>query len=831
MKAGLRDLLRRPLQTGLVVFSLALGVAVVIAIDLANQSAQQGFEFSAQSVVGRATHRIVGGPAGLAEALYRQLRVENGLRQSAPIVEGIAAIPGLDQRPVRVLGVDLFAEAPFRGHLEGTSAFIPEFAPFFTTPGTAVVTEEFSTSHGLAPGDTLEVQTNDRLATITVLGVLSGEPALGSADLLLMDIASAQELLGMVGRLSRIDLILDEASAARLAADLPPGARLETASEQVETANQLTAAFRTNLTALSLLALVVGMFLIYNTMTFAVVRRRPVLGTMLAVGATGGQVFRMVLFEAALIGLLGSVIGIGLGWLMSRGAVNLVSQTITDFYFLVSVREASLTPALAAKGLVLGLGAGWVASLLPALEASRTPPVQVLRRSEIEARAVRRTPRLAMAGAVLSVLGTLIFRLSAASVGWAFAALLVLVLGITLLTPAATSGVVRLASRARLGPLGRMAVGGLVKHGSRTGPAIAALMVALSVAIGVTLMIESFRSTVDNWLSLTLWSDLYVGSPASTGTRPMASLSPDLELRLAEVPGVKDVEVLRAVLVESEFGEVHLSAVDSGRVRDQGLYRLAQGSAAEIWERVRSGAVIVSESLGRRHPITDSITIVTDRGPRTFPIVGVFYDYSTDRGTVLMSRDVYLRHWNDPAISSLGLTAEADVAPNELAERVRASLAGTGLEVQVNQQVREQALAIFDRTFAITNALRLLAVVVAFIGVLSALMALLLERSREFATLSVLGITPAGLKRLVFLESGLMGLVASVLAMPTGLLLAVLLIEVINARSFGWTIQLGWDWVPFVQAVLVGVGAALAAAIYPTARLQKLTVARALTQE
>ncbi|MEK6588475.1 MAG: ABC transporter permease, partial [Chloroflexota bacterium] len=291
MKAGLRDLLRRPLQTGLVVFSLALGVAVVIAIDLANQSAQQGFEFSAQSVVGRATHRIVGGPAGLAEALYRQLRVENGLRQSAPIVEGIAAIPGLDQRPVRVLGVDLFAEAPFRGHLEGTSAFIPEFAPFFTTPGTAVVTEEFSTSHGLAPGDTLEVQTNDRLATITVLGVLSGEPALGSADLLLMDIASAQELLGMVGRLSRIDLILDEASAARLAADLPPGARLETASEQVETANQLTAAFRTNLTALSLLALVVGMFLIYNTMTFAVVRRRPVLGTMLAVGATGGQVF------------------------------------------------------------------------------------------------------------------------------------------------------------------------------------------------------------------------------------------------------------------------------------------------------------------------------------------------------------------------------------------------------------------------------------------------------------------------------------------------------------------------------------------------------------
>ena len=831
IRAGLRDLTRRPLQSALVVLSLALGVAVVIAIDLANASAQHGFELSAQTVAGAATHRLVGGPAGVPEQLYPELRVGLGLRGVAPIVEGIAALPAFNQRPVRILGVDLFAEGPFRTDFERLSALEPGFAPFFTESGTVVITEQFAEAHGLQPGDRLEVQTGDRLATVTVLGVLTGETALGSTDLLLMDIAGAQELLGMIGKLSRIDLILDAASAAELASGLPPGVRLESAGDQVEAANQLTAAFRTNLTALSLLALVVGSFLIYNTITFSVLRRRPVLGTLRAIGCTGDQILRMVLIEAGIIALLGSAIGIGLGLLMARGAVNLVSQTISDFYFLARVQRVALTPALAAKGAGLGLGAGLLAALAPAIEASRVRPVEVLRRSVTEGRSASRLLLLTAGGVGLATIGAIGFRLSGASLTWSFVAMLAILVGIALLAPLATQVLVFFSRVARSGLIVRMAVGSLPRHISRTGPALAALTVALAVAVGVTLMITSFRSTVENWLSLTLRSDLYVGSPATSGTRPMASLSPDLESRLEAIPGVEQAEALRAVLVESEFGEVHLSAVDPGRVRDAGLYRLAQASAADVWEQVRTGAVLISESLAGRNSVSSSIRLTTDHGAKSFPVAGVFYDYSTDRGTVLMSRAIYLANWDDPAISSLGLTAAHGVDPVELAERVRAALEGTGLEVQVNGQVRQQALAIFDRSFAITAALRLLAVVVAFFGVLGALLALLLERSREFATLSALGLTPGGLGRLMFIESGLMGLTASLLAMPTGLLLAVLLIEVIDARSFGWTIRLEWQWLPFVQAVVVGVGASVAAALYPIARLRRLQLAQALTQE
>jgi putative ABC transport system permease protein len=366
---------------------------------------------------------------------------------------------------------------------------------------------------------------------------------------------------------------------------------------------------------------------------------------------------------------------------------------------------------------------------------------------------------------------------------------------------------------------------------SRSGIAIAALMVALSVTIGVTLMINSFRSTVINWLDITLYSDIYVSSPVTAGNRPHANLSPALKARLERVEGVGTVEAIRAVHVQGDIGELDLTAVDPERVRDAGIYRFATGTARQVWDRIREGAIVVSESLALRTGDQDTLVLETESGPKTFEIVGVFYDYSSDRGTVLMSREIYQEHWNDPAISSLGVGALQDVSVDDLAESIRAELSGTGLIVQENFQIREEALRIFDRTFAITQSLRVLAVIVAFVGVLSALLALQLDRRREYATLEALGLAPEGLERLTYLETGLMGLSASLLAIPTGLLLALILIHVINVRSFGWTIELAPAFGPFLQAVVVGVVASLAAAVYPVSRLRNMQVAEAIRGE
>jgi putative ABC transport system permease protein len=726
------------------------------------------------------------------------------------------------------MGIDLFAETPFRDHAGRELPFDPDFQQFFTEPGMVIIGADLAGANQLEPGQKLAVQVDDRLETITILAVVS---SLGSSDVLLMDIAAAQELLGVLGRLSRIDLIADAEGVHALEARLPDGLTIVSSSEQSETAEQLTSAFRLNLTALSLLALLVGIFLVYNTMTFSVLSRRRVFGTFRAIGVAGEQIFAQIVLEAALVGMLGSLLGILFGVLLAQFALGLVTRTINDFYFLASVGEATLTTSAVIKAVVLGVGAGAIATIIPALEASRVPPVQVLRRSDLEQGARLWAPRVGLVGLVLAAAGTVLFLLSVDSLPRTFLGILVLVLGLAFIVPFATQVFMRLFRSLSTRIHWRLAVRGVTGQLSRAGIAIAALMVALAVTIGVTLMINSFRSTVENWLEITLYSDIYISSPATIGNRPQASLSPALQARIEGIEGVGTVEAIRTVQVQGENGELDLTAVDTGRVRDAGLYRFASGTARQVWDRIREGAIVISESLALRADNQDTLVLETDAGPKTFEIVGVFYDYSSDRGTVLMSREIYQDHWNDPALSSLGVEALSDEGVGELAEAIRVELAGTGLKVQENRQIREEALRIFDRTFAITESLRVLAVVVAFIGVLSALLALQLERKREYATLEAIGLAPQGLEKLTYLETGLMGLSASLLALPTGLLLALILIHVINVRSFGWTIELAPAIGPFLQAVVVGVTASLAAAVYPVSRLRKMPVAEAIRGE
>jgi len=841
LKMALRDALRRPWQTGLMVLGVALGVAVVIAIDLANTSARRAFDLSTAAVTGRTTHQIVGATSlGLPQEVYRQVRVDWGLRQSAPVVEGVGLAPDLDGQPLRVLGVDPVAEAPFRDYFGGQGSFDADLSRFYTEPNAVLIGPGLAELHGLQLNDTFRLQVNDRIETLRIVGILQpvDEGNRRALDnVLLMDVGHAQTLFANAGRLSRIDLILTEAEARALADRLPAGVRLQPATAQAETVAQLTAAFQLNLTALSLLALVVGMFLIYNTIMFSVIQRRQVLGIMRALGVTEPQLFALIVFEAALIALIGGALGVGLGWLLGQGAVRLVTQTINDLYYVISVREAPLEALTVLKGLGLGLAASLLAAAAPALEAATVPPITMTQRSAFEDRARRLLPGLWVVGVMLGLLGIAILLLITNSLIASFAGLFILVIGLALAVPQATVWLMALAApllKRTVGVLGEIAARTVTKAISRTSVAIAALMVAVSVTIGVSIMINSFRSTVINWLDLTLVADIYLSTPVVSGSQNTPTLAPEVKARVAAVPGVGAVESIRTVTADSPEGPVNLVVADSQTRRSAELYRYASGDPETIWREMQAGAVIVSEPFAFRRNLPAqgaTVTLQTDRGARTFPVVAVYYDYASDQGRVLISRNVYEQFWDDREISGLAVYAAPDVEVARLADDLRQALSGSALQVQVNRALRDQALVVFDRTFAITNALRLLAVVVAFIGVLSALMALQLERARELATLQALGLTAGQLWRLTFLETGLMGLTAGLFSLPTGYVLALVLVYVINLRSFGWTIEMQLDGAVFAQAVLVSVTAAVLAALYPMRRLLRQSIAAALRQE
>jgi len=855
LKTGLRYLLRRPLQSILCILGVALGVAMVIAIDLANGSAARAFELSTETVAGRATHQIVGSGAGLDEAVYRRLKVELGVREAAPVVESYAIAVELDQQPLRVLGVDAFAEAPFRSYLGQGNAPLRQndLTDFFVRPDALLIGQETAARYGLRLGDALTLRAGDARRTMRIAGILNpaDERSRRALDgLAIVDISTAQELFNMAGRLSHIDLIADERTEAgralldRIRAILPPGAAIVKPSARSQSVESLTDAFRLNLTALSLLALVVGMFLIYNTITFSVVQRRPIIGTLRCLGVTQAEVFRQVLLETLLLGAIGGVLGIGLGILLGRGAVGLVSQTINDLYYTVNVRSVDVDPWTLAKGFGLGLAASLLAALAPAYEATSIPPITALRRSAGEQRVRWLLPRVALAGLVMLAIGAAMLLLSRALVVNLGGIFFVLI-GLALASPMATIGLMgalqplldRLA-----GLVGRLSARGVVNAISRTAIAIASLMVAVSVIIGLQSMINSFRTTVESWLDASLTADVYVAPPATGINASNATIAPSVVADFEALPDVSDVTLFRRVSVDfrtadAEYRPASLLAIRSNRERSARTFVWTLRPADGLWASMAGqDEVQVSEPFANKYGITpqnNRLLLRTDQGERAFRVVAVYYDYASDAGVIVMRHETYRRYWEDAQISSLALYVNpARVSDlGAFVDQLRQRFAGRDLVISANRELRADALAIFERTFTITGALNLLATVVAFIGVLSALMALQIERTRELGMLRANGMTLRQLWHMTLLETGLMGGTAGLLAMPTGFLLALILVYIINLRSFGWTIRLDLQWETFAQAMGVAVISALLAAIYPMLRLGKLEIARAIREE
>ncbi len=908
---------RRPAQLLLAIAGVALGVAVVIAVDLASSSAERAFDLATQAVTGSATDEIVGGPTGLPDALFARLVLATGV-VAAPVVEdyvllpaasdgprapaGIARTPGKPARVLHLLGIDPFSEGALRPYLgAGTAAAGPAgdrdglvagvggsggFAALLLRSGTCLLAAPTAAELGLRPGDRFQVRAGGARRQLELVGVLrpAGSDGKGGrtgrsedaaarqalADLLVMDVAGAQELLGREGWLDRIDLRLPAAGEparaagrrradlvrARVDALLPPGARRLGAAGRSAATFEMTRAFRVNLTALSLLALLCGAFLIFNTMTFSVVQRRPLLGTLRTLGVTRAQILALVLGEAGVVALLGTAGGFAGGVLLGRGLLRLVTQTINDLYFVLSVRDLALSPASFVKGAAIGIGATLAAALAPALEAAFTPPRGVLDRSRLETRLRHALPRTVLLGAGLLALGA---ALLAAPVGdpltVGFLGMGAVVVGFAMLAPAATVGLMRLL-RPGLGRLlgvrGRMAAGGVIASLSRTAVAIAALMVAVSVAVGIGVMIDSFRQTVVHWLGDELQADIYVTGAGGGGSLRGAGIPPELAARAAALPGVAAVHRVRRVELATAAGPVRLIAVDNSRRAWDGL-ELLQGNHLAIWQRVAQGEeALVSESFSRRHHLRagDAVDLPAADGERRFRIAGVYADYASDLGLVMISRPTYLRYWHDPRLSGFshdraggrgaraagGRTGDARSAEDaDIARTIRLLRQTFGpdrqLAIQSNRALKRLSLEIFDRTFLITGVLRLLAGLVAAIGVLSALTALQLERGREIGVLRATGMTPGEVWQLITTQNGLMGLAAGLMSLPVGLALSAIMVYIINRRSFGWTIRLEVSPAVLAEALLLALVAAVGAGLYPAYRMARTPPALALREE
>ena len=609
---------------------------------------------------------------------------------------------------------------------------------------------------------------------------------------------------------------------------------------------EMTRAFSINLKALGLLSLLVGMFLIYNTMTFLVMQRRRLIGSLRSIGVTRRQIFKLIIGEALLLAAIGTLIGIVLGIALGQGLLYLISGTINAIYFRIDAASLMITPLQLGKGVLLGITATLLAVLPPAFEATRISPVTVLVRSQLES-GIRRLIKTAnLISGVFILGGMALALLSGKSIALGLASIFLLLFGFAMMTPAVTLMFMKLIERVfgRLsGILVRLPVRMVSAEISRTGIAIAALMIAVSATIGMDLMIDSFRQTVADWVQTSLRADLYVSLPGEKMPDARAEEDHRLKAKLAELQGVKMLSsVLHTDIVTAKEG-VSAGAAAENDFTKVAVFELNEKSRPgfifkhktdnTLWDRFeQQQTVIVTEPYAYHHgvKIGDKIRLRTDQGSEPFEVIGIYADYSGDRGHLAMSRRNYQRYWPDLGYSGIGVYAKDGVDLQQLENRINKLLTGQQT-VQSDQAIYKASMAVFEQTFTITETLRWLSAAIAFVGVFSALMALQFERIRQLGILRAIGITSGQLAVLITGETSLMGLVAGLIAIPVGYIVAYMLIFVIYQRSFGWTMAFHFNPGVIYQGLALALIAATLAGILPALKMAKTKPAEALRSE
>jgi putative ABC transport system permease protein len=676
-----------------------------------------------------------------------------------------------------------------------------------------------------------------------------------------MDIAAAQLLFQSIGQLDRIELVtmpdrpLDDI-VTTVRRVLPPHLVVQRPAQRTKQLENMVRAFQLNLTVLSWVGLLVGMFLIYNTMAFAVAQRRREIGIYRALGMTEQRVAGLFLVEAGLLGLIGGLLG-GLGgvW-VARSLVSLVSRTIADLYAPVSsggliLSMDMLTFVAVAKGVLLGTVVSMLGALGPSVEAGRTVTVRALSPGDYESTHQLRAGLFGWISLLLLVLAGLCSLMG--PVGglplFGYFATVCLLGALSFLAPLCIQALGMRHSRQERqttvlgGSLRLIAADQASRHPGRNAVTVSALMVGLSIMIGVAIMVRSFRDTVEVWVNETVIADLIVapqswlqGKQAGQASR---ALPGTWRSTLSAIDGIAAVDTYRDVHVEVEGQPVALVSRDLRLHAQRSRYLMIHGDSTVLLRRAaETGGVLLSEVLANRLGLREGskVSITTPAGPATLSVEGIFYDYATDGGKMVMDRTWYQRQWHDDLVTvfPIYLAAGAD------AERVRQSIVAqvAGLDgvtvpplVIKNHELRKEILDIFDRTFVLTYVLEAIAVLVAVLGIVNTLVTAVLERRREFATLRAIGASTRQVERLVLWEAAYLGLIGAVLGVVGGLLLALVLIHVINKQSFGWTIQMTVQGGVILQAVGLALTAALVAGYWPARWAARQPVIEGLRDE
>lgn len=794
---------------------MACGVAAVVGMTLSAQTALRSFSNTIEFLKGRSTHSIQRPVGPMEEEFLSKLGKDQAVQWLSPVIDRRLHLESGES--VHLLGIDPFLDRSIRPEIYKVDFLEkgrkdPENLLSFLTDERAIfigrhLKREFETG---SPSIL-----NTEKGPLHIKGRFpnpSGEP------LVLMDIGHAQKLYQLQGYIDRIDLILSDESD--FISRWGKGFFIQSSRQRRETFSGMLQAFRLNLEALSLLALLVGVFLVYNTAMFAVVSRRRDTGILRSLGANRLEIVGAFLSEILILGILGGCLGGVLGFFLTRFLTDLLGSSISNLYFFLQPEPVAWSSWILAIGMALGCCASLLGGALPLGELVRTDPVKTLSGRIPTPESARKAKRAALGGMMVLSVSFILFLLPGTHVYVGFAGVFAFILGVSLFMGIMILVFHPLIRRilTRIGGLsGKVAAGNIRQNLGRTGVAMAAFMVSLSMSIGLSVMIGSFRESLIWWMDTQIRGDLYIGKIDE------AEVPEDFFEEVKKIDGIGGVHPYRNVQTLYRNTSINVSAVDAGVLQKYARFGWLKGGN-ENWEGVKQGGVIISESFSRRFEVKagDVITLEGIQGPEPFRVVAIFYDYTTEHGLVMMDRTTYLKTFGDRRLNNIGIFIDpGEPRRQEILEEVRRKAEARGLPVQTRSQLHQNILEVFDNTFAITRSMRAIAIMVAFFGIAGALLTLFIERSREFGIYRALGFSTEQVARMTLIEGLEMGVISFILSTGVGTVLAVLLIKVINLKSFNWTIFYFPTWQPYLITGITAILASLGAAAYPIWRVYR----------
>lgn len=843
----------------LTVVGVALGVASVLSIQIINRNALAAFEGSVQAISGDANLSVLGRTPTFDETLYPIVLSTPGVWSAWPLyrvevmlspergTELSPADPGL-RVFLEVIGVDFFApmDLPWVRNATTENAKDTERSGGRVTDseqnqgaggagstgglgwlrekGWCAVTPTMAEKMGWSSGDTFDVSIGSRSVTLTVGAQIDFQSLspLASPKLVVMDIAQAQSLFGRPSELHQIDIrLVEEARRGEvqslLQERLGESVIVATPAQRGQQAEGLLSAFRLNLTALSLISLFVGLFLVYSSTQASLIRRREEFGLLRSVGATRLQVFGVIVAEVSMLGALGVALGMPMGYYVAQANVEMVSATLSNLYLLEEISTLELPWWLYAMGAVVGIGGAASGAVLPAMDMSRKDTRSLLAAFTLHEKIGSMAPGLFAVGvAILALSLVTYFAIGDAWKHSGFAMGVGLLFGLPLMTPLTIRAI---CGRIRIRGFGLgYSLRGLGVRLQTTAFAVASLAIAVSMLIGITLMIGSFRETLEVWIGTSIQADIYVAPASWRGKGSEGILDAETIEVLTSYEGIHGVDRLRGFIGYSGDQRIGLAGVEMGLKGGEVRFPLLQGEPKVAYRQViEEGAVFIGETLARKADVWvgDDLPVYTPRGEQLFRVAAVYYDYSTEGGAAVMDLATMDESFGPGGINSVALYLKPGFDPEAVVDDLKSFMRDVPLQIRSNSRLREQIMQIFDQTFAVTRLLQAMSLLIAICGVALMLIVLAREQISELALYRSIG---AARRQIfgIYVGKGLgMGVLGLILGLFGGILLAALLIYVINRAYFGWTIQPSPAWGAIAQQCATILGAATLASLYP----------------